>query len=66
MPEEKDPPRPHGDKLKGTAGQGRHTPDDHELQPPSDEPPDAPGVHDAGAQRRRHYKEGADLVSGID
>jgi len=41
MPEEKDPPRPHGDKLKGAAGRTRHNPDDNQTQVQSDAPPDA-------------------------
>jgi hypothetical protein len=87
MPEEKDPPRPHGDKL----GIGNATPDIEENlgQASSDAPTDAVGVggreendreggrgSDAngvpafdeadGAQRKRQYKDGATLVSGLD
>jgi hypothetical protein len=92
MPEEKDPPRPHGDKLQGSARPERHNPEDNQAQVQSDAPPDvvggtgapvrdesdrdggrgstANGVpafdEDDGAQRRRQYKDGADLVSGLD
>lgn len=91
MPEEKEPPRPHGDKLKGTAGKSRHNPEDNQAQVQSDAQPDAtaaigggreesdrdggrgssangvPEFDDAsGAQRKRQYDDGAELVSGID
>jgi hypothetical protein len=92
MPEEKDPPRPHGDKLAGSIGNPRNDPDENQAQVQSDAQPDAVagardgareetdrddgrgstanGVpvfdEDDGAQRRRQYKNGADLVSGLD
>jgi hypothetical protein len=108
MPEEKDPPRPHGDKLAGAAGQQRNDPDDNQAQVQSDAPPDvigdtgaavrdesetgriggpgspvrqetdrdrgrgstANGVpafdEDDGKLRKRQYRDGADLVSGLD
>lgn len=92
MPEEKNPPRPHGDKLKGAAGKPRNDPDENQAQVQSDAQPDvvggisaggreesdrdrgrgstANGVpefdEDAGAQRKRQYKDGAEIVSGID
>ena len=91
MPEEKDPPRPHGDPLEGVAGNTRNNPDDNQAQVQSDAQPDvvggaatgreetdrdggrgstANGVpvfdEDDGARRKRQYKDGADLVSGLD
>lgn len=108
MPEEKDPPRPHGDKLAGSARPQRNNPEDNQAQVQSDAPPDvvggtgaptrdesevgriggpgspvreesdrergrgstANGVpafdEDDGAQRKRQYRDGAHLVSGID
>ena len=89
MPEEKEPPRPHGDKLGETARQDRNNPDDNQAQVQSDAPPDAVGAptkeetdrdrgrgstangvpafdEDDGALRKRQYRDGADLVSGLD
>jgi hypothetical protein len=95
MPEEKEPPRPHGDKLGASVGNPRNNPEDNQAQVQSDAPPDAVGGmgseddaareesdrdrgrgssangvpafdEDDGAQRKRHYKDGATLVSGID
>lgn len=92
MPEEKEPPRPHGDKLGGAVGNPRHDPEDNQAQVQSDASPDvvggtgrpareesdrdrgrgssANGVpafdEDDGQQRKRQYKDGADLVSGLD
>lgn len=91
MPEEKEPPRPHGDKLGAAIGNPRNDPDDNQAQVQSDAPPDvvggstpareesdrdegrgssANGVpafdEDDGAQRKRQYKDGASLVSGLD
>ena len=92
MPEEKEPPRPHGDKLGEVAGNSRNNPDDNQAQVQSDAAPDAVGGiggggredsdrddgrgstangvpvfdEDDGALRKRQYKNGADLVSGID
>lgn len=92
MPEEKEPPRPHGDKLRDVAGNPRNDPEDNQAQVQSDAQPDAAagtgggareetdrdrgrgstanGVpvfdEDDGALRKRQYKDGADLVSGID
>ena len=89
MPEEKDPPRPHGDKLRDVAGNPRNNPEDNPAQVQSDAQPDviggggqeetdrdngrgstANGVpafdEDDGALRKRQYKDGADLVSGLD
>ena len=43
MPEEKEPPRPHGDKLKGSIGKQRNNPDDNQAQVQSDASPDAVG-----------------------
>jgi hypothetical protein len=87
MPEEKEPPRPHGDKLG--VGNAANNPEENQGQNQSDAPPDAVGVggreetdrdggrgSDAngvpafdetdGAQRKRQYKDGATLVSGLD
>jgi hypothetical protein len=92
MPEEKDPPRPHGDKLTGAAGRQRNDPEDNQAQVQSDAPPDVVGGPEApvreesdrdrgrgstangvpvfdeddGALRKRQYRDGADLVSGLD
>jgi hypothetical protein len=108
MPEEKDPPRPHGDKLQGSARPQRNTPEDNQAQVQSDAPPDVVGStgapfrdesatgdiggpgspvreesdrdrgrgstangvpvfdEDDGALRKRQYRDGADLVSGLD
>ena len=108
MPEEKEPPRPHGDKLRGGIGYPRNNPEDNQAQVQSDAPPDAVGGvgrpagaesdtgaiggagapareesdrdrgrgssangvpafdEDDGAQRKRQYKDGATLVSGLD
>lgn len=92
MPEEKEPPRPHGDKLKDVAGNPRNNPEDNQAQVQSDAQPDAVGGiggggreesdrdggrgstangvpafdEGDGAQRRRQYKNGAELVSGTD
>jgi hypothetical protein len=44
MPEEQEPPRPHGDKLKGAMGQDRNDPDDNQAQVQSDATPDAVGA----------------------
>lgn len=86
MPEERERPRPHGDKL-GVGNQTNNR-EENQGQDRSDAP-DAVGVgsreesdrdggrgSDAngvpafdeadGAQRKRQYKNGADLVSGID
>jgi hypothetical protein len=43
MPEETEPPRPHGDKLKGAVGKERNDPDDNQAQVQSDAYPDATG-----------------------
>ena len=87
MPEEKDPPRPHGDKLG--VGNAVNNREENQGQSQSDAPPDAVGVgareendreggrgSDAngvpafdetdGAQRKRQYRDGATLVSGMD
>lgn len=89
MPEEKEPPRPHGDKLAGAVGNRRTGPQDNQAQVQSDAPPDAVGAggreesdrdrgrgstangvpvsdEDDGDLRKRQYKNGAELVSGID
>lgn len=108
MPEDKDPPRPHGDKLAGSARPQRHNPDDNQAQVQSDATPDvvggtgapftdesetgriggagtpvreesdrddgrgstANGVpafdEDDGKLRKRQYRDGADVVSGVD
>lgn len=108
MPEEKEPPRPHGDKLGASIGSARHNPEENQAQVQSDASPDVvggmgrpvkgdrdtaslggPGApareesdrergqgstangvpafdEDDGAQRRRQYKDGASLVSGLD
>jgi hypothetical protein len=89
MPEEKEPPRPHGDKLAGAVGNPRTDPEDNKAQVQSDAPPDVVGAggredsdrdrgrgstangvpvsdEDDGALRKRQYKNGAELVSGID
>lgn len=41
MPEQKDPPRPHGDPIGGTAPDAN--PEDNRAQRQSDAPPDAIG-----------------------
>jgi len=69
MPEEKEPPRPHGDKLMDGVGNRRNNPEDNQAQVQSDAQPDAVGgmgSEDDGELRKRQYKNGADLVSGID
>ena len=91
MPEEKEPPRPHGDKLGASVGNPRHDREDNQAQVQSDAPADAvgggapareesdrdggrgsdangvPAFDEAdGAQRKRQYKDGATLVSGLD
>jgi len=89
MPEEHEPPRPHGDKLKDAAGNTRDNAEDNQAQVPSDAQPDAvAGIgseeidrdrgrgssangipasdEDDGELRKRQYKDGAELVSGID
>ena len=75
MPEEKERPRPHGDPIQGAAGNPRNDPDDNQAQVQSDAQPDAVGGaatgreetdRDDGALRKRQYKDGADLVSGLD
>jgi hypothetical protein len=95
MPEEKEPPRPHGDKLGASVGNPRNNPEDNQAQVQSDAAPDAVGGtgsgdsppreesdrdrgrgssvngvpafdEDDGARRKRQYKDGATLVSGID
>ena len=87
MPEENEPPRPHGDKLKDVAGKTRINPEDNQAQVQSDAQPDVVGGieesdrdrgrgssangipasdEDDGALRKRQYKDGAELVSGID
>ena len=104
MPEEKEPPRPHGDKLRGSASQDRNNPEDNQAQVQSDASPDVVGAmgppvkdesdtdrigptreetdrdrgrgstangvpafdEDDGALRKRQYRDGADLVSGLD
>ena len=88
MPEEKDPPRPHGDKLQGSSRPERNTRDENQAQVQSDATPDAgqPGREesdrdhgrgstangvpafdeDDGTLRKRQYRDGADLVSGLD
>jgi hypothetical protein len=92
MPEDKEAPRPHGDKLKDAADNSRNNPEDNQAQVQSDAQPDAVGGigggrreesdrdegrgstangvpafdEDDGAQRKRQYKDGAELVSGID
>ncbi len=91
MPEEKEPPRPHGDKLLDGVGNPRNNPEDNQAQVQSDAQPDAVGGmgsgreesdreggrgstangvpvfdEDDGELRKRQYKNGADLVSGID
>jgi hypothetical protein len=43
MPEEKDPPRPHGDKLERVIDSDRNDHDDNPAQVQSDAPPDAVG-----------------------
>lgn len=43
MPVEKDPPRPHGDKLKGAARPRGDNPEDNQAQAQSDASPDAIG-----------------------
>ena len=89
MPEDKNPPRPHGDKLDPVIGKHRNDPDENQAQVQSDATPDAAGaggreVNDrergrgstadgvpasdeaSGDRRRTQYRDGADLVSGID
>ena len=64
MPEEKERPRPHGDPIQGAAGNPRNDPDDNQAQVQSDAQPVFD--EDDGALRKRQYKDGADLVSGLD
>jgi hypothetical protein len=52
MPEEEEPPRPHGDKLKGVTDPERNNPDEQRPPTRSDAPPD--------------LENGADPVSGLD
>jgi hypothetical protein len=88
MAEEKDPPRPHGDKLAGATRPQPNDREENQAQVQSDAPPDAVGStgeetdrdrgrgstangvpvfdEDDGAQRKRQYRDGADLVSGLD
>ena len=73
MPEEKELPRPHGDPIQGAAGNPGNDPDDNQAQVQSDAQPDAGATtgreetdRDGGALRKRQYKDGADLVSGLD
>ena len=89
MPEEKEPPRPHGDKLAGAIGNATTDRADNEAQVQRDAPPDALGAggreasdrdrgqdstangvpvsdEDDGELRKRQYRNGAELVSGID
>lgn len=96
MPEEKEPPRPHGDKLGASAANPRNNSEDNQAQVQTDAVPDAVGGisgsedadareesdrdggrgstangvpafdEDDGARRRRQYKDGATLVSGLD
>lgn len=108
MPEQKGPPRPHGEKLGSSVGQPSQNPDDNQAQVQSDAPPDVVGGagrparkesdidavggagapareesardrgrgsttngvpafdEDAGGQRKRQYKDGAEVVSGLD
>ena len=55
MPEEKEPPRPHGDKLAGAVGNSRNDPDDNQAQVQSDAQPDAVG---AGGREESDRDEG--------
>lgn len=89
MPEEKEPPRPHGDKLNSSVRNPRQDAEDNRAQTQSDASPDAVGTggreesereggrgssangvpafdESDGRQRKRQYKDGADLVSGLD
>lgn len=89
MPEDKNPPRPHGDKLDPAIGKHRNDPGENRAQVQSDAAPDAVGaggreVNDreggsgstangvpasdgaSGDKRKKQYRDGADLVSGID
>jgi hypothetical protein len=89
MPEDKNPPRPHGDKLDPAIGTNRNEPEENQAQVQSDAAPDAVGAggrevsdreggrgstangvpasdEDSGNKRRKQYRDGADLVSGID
>ena len=89
MPEEREPPRPHGDKLNPSTGDSRNDQDENQAQTQSDASPDAVGSggreestrdggrgssangvpafdESDGAQRKRQYKDGAELVSGLD
>ena len=52
MPEEKEPPRPHGDKLKAVVEPERDNPDERRQPGRSEAPPDR--------------ENGADQVSGLD
>lgn len=62
MPEEKEPPRPHGDKLPV----GNQRDDAEDNSPRGQDENGAPELEDEGAQRKRQYKNGAELVSGMD
>ena len=60
MPEEKEPPRPHGDKLTSSVGKPRSNPDDNQAQVQSDAPPDVVG----GSGRPARKESDIDTVGG--
>ena len=60
MPEEKEPPRPHGDKLGASVGNPRHDPEDNQAQVQSDASPDVVG----GMGRPVRKESDIDAVGG--
>jgi hypothetical protein len=70
MPEEKEPPRPHGDKLGASIGNQRRDPEDNQAQVQSDAAPDVVGGPDAGAReesdRDRNRGSSANGVPAFD
>lgn len=67
MPEEKERPRPHGDPLKDEVANSRDNPEGDRAQVQSDDANGVPAFDEAdGAKRKRQYKDGAELVSGLD
>ena len=73
MPEQNEPPRPHGDPLEreivepNPAQRFSDAPESEDVvgQQPGGEEPAAPDEAD-GAARRKRYDDGAELVSKID
>jgi hypothetical protein len=71
MPQQSEPPRPHGDPLEKVVD---NNPEENRAQRDSDSSPDAntEGIggeranKDDGSLRRKQYEGGAELVSEID